>query len=124
MWESSGFKVCASDNVLIASDGSGGSRETPKSLRLVAFGVVILSLQPPSDTSFKLLRTGFLRGQVPGRQTVPRAELWGAIHILSRVDEKSNIQLPIDAKYVTRGTEHRGDLNKDPMGTCGQSCSS
>ena len=26
--ESSGFQVCASDNVLIASDGSGGSRET------------------------------------------------------------------------------------------------
>ena len=24
MWESSGFKVCASDSVLIASDGSGG----------------------------------------------------------------------------------------------------
>ena len=32
-------KGCASDNVLIASDGSGGSRETPKSVRQVAFGV-------------------------------------------------------------------------------------
>ena len=41
----------------------------------VAFGVAIFSLQPPSDTSFKLIRIGFLRGQVPGRQTVPRAEL-------------------------------------------------
>ena len=75
MWESSGFQECASDNVLIASDGSGGSRETPKSVRQVASGVATFSLQPLSETSFKLLRTGFLGGQVPGRQTVPRTEL-------------------------------------------------
>ena len=31
---------------LVASDGSGGSRETPKSLRQVAFGVATFSLQP------------------------------------------------------------------------------
>ena len=55
-------------------------------------------------------------GQVPGRQTVPRAELWGAFQILSRVDEKSNIQIPIDAKYVTRGITHRGDLEQVPNG--------
>ena len=36
MWESSGFKVCATDNAFIASDGSGGSHETPKSVRQVA----------------------------------------------------------------------------------------
>ena len=108
MWESSCFKVCASDNVLITSDGSRDSRETPKSVRQVAFGVATFSLQPLSDTSFKLLRTGFLGGHVPCRQTVARAELWGAIQILSRVDEKSN------AKYVTRGITHRGDLEQGP----------
>ena len=95
MWESSGFKECASDNVSIASDGSGGSRKTPKSVRQVAFGVATFSLQPLSDTSFNLLRTGFLGGRVPGRQTVPRAELWGAIQTFSRVAEKSNIQTPM-----------------------------
>ena len=116
MWESSGFKVCASDNVLIASDGSGGSRETPKSVRQVAFGVATFSLQPLIDTSFKLLRTGFLGGHVPGRQTVPKAELWGAVQILSRVDEKSNIQIPVGAKYVTRGIAHRCDLEQRPNG--------
>ena len=92
MWESSGFKESASDNVLVGSDCSGGS------VRQVAFGVATFSLQPPSDTFFKLLRTGFLGGQEPGRQTVPRAELWGAIQIRSRADEKSNIQIQIDAK--------------------------
>ena len=74
MWESSGFNECANNNVLAASDGSGGSRDTPKNLRRVAFGVATFSLQILSDTSFKLQHTGFLRGQVPGRQTVPRAE--------------------------------------------------
>ena len=116
MWESSGFKVCASDNVLITSDGPGGSRETTKSVRQVAFGVATFSLQPLSDTSFKLLRTGFLGGQAPGRQMVPRAELWGAIQILSCVDDKSNIQIPIAAKYVTRGITHRCDLEQGPNG--------
>ena len=60
MWESSGFKECASDNVLVASDGSRGIRETPKSVRQVAFGEATFSLQPQTDTSFKLQRTGFL----------------------------------------------------------------
>ena len=52
LWESSGFKECASDNVLVASDGSGGSRETPKSVREVAFGVTRGFWQTPdaSDT--------------------------------------------------------------------------
>ena len=68
MRESSGFKEFASDNVLVASDGPGGSREPPETVRQVAFGVATFSLQPLSDTSFKLLRTGFLGG--PGtRQT-------------------------------------------------------
>ena len=56
MWERSGFQKSASNNVLIASDGSGGSRETPKSVRQVAFVVATFSLQTLSDTSFKLLR--------------------------------------------------------------------
>ena len=69
-----------------------------------------------NDTSFTLQHTGYLGGQVPGKQTVPRAELWGAIQILSKVDGKTNIQIPIDAKYVTRGIAHRGDLVQGPNG--------
>ena len=74
MWESSGFNECANNNVLVASDGSGGSRDAPENLRRVAFGVATFSLQILSDTSFKLQHTGFLGGQMPGRQTAPRAE--------------------------------------------------
>ena len=45
-----------------------------------------------------------------GRQTVPRAGLGRAIQALSRVDETTNIQCLIDAKYVTQGVEQRGEL--------------
>ena len=72
MWESGGFWLGAGDNVLIGSDGSGGSREAPKSVRQVAFGVATFSLQPLSETSFKLLRTGFLGGQVPSFGELPK----------------------------------------------------
>ena len=40
----------------------------------------------------------------------------GAVQVLSRVDEKSNIQIPIDAKYVTQGITHRGELEQGPNG--------
>ena len=109
MWESVDFNACAKNHVLFASDGSGRSRKMPQTLRQVAFGVATFDMHIRNDTSFTLQHTGYLGGQVPGKQTVLRAELWGAIQFLSRVDWKTNIQIPIDARYVTRGTTHRGD---------------
>ena len=58
---------------------------------------------------------------MPGRQTVPRAELWGAIQVVSRVDEKTDIEIPIDAKYVTKGIIHGESCNKGHMETRGRS---
>lgn len=96
MWECIVFTECANNNWLAAVDGSAASRDASKSLRQVAFGVATISLQILSGTSFELQRIGFLGGQVPGRQTVPRADLWEAIQVLSRADEKTNSQIPID----------------------------
>ena len=115
MWESHGFNECANNNVLVASDGTGGSRDTPKCLRKVAFGVAF-SLHVLSRTSFEVQRIGFLCGLVPGRHTVPRAERLGAIQALIRVDVKTTIQLPIDAKYVTKGVTQRDELEYGPTG--------
>ena len=53
-------------------------------------------------------------GRSGARQTVPRAELWGASQALGRVDEKTNIQLSIDAKYVTKGVTQTGELEYGP----------
>ena len=102
----------SSDNVLIASDRSGDSRETPKSVREVAFGVATFSLQPLSDTPLQVAAYWFL-GRPGARQTHgSKSGVLGSYQILSRIDEKSNIQIPIDAKYVTRGIAHRGDLEQ------------
>ena len=101
MWESVDFSACAKNHVLFASDGSGGSRKTLQTLRQVAFGVATFDVHISNDTSFTLQHTGYLGG---------------AIQILSKVDGKTNIQIPIDAKYVTRGIAHRGDLVQGPNG--------
>ena len=60
MWESVDSNACAQNHLFFASDGSGRSRKISQTLRLVAFGVATFSWQPQSDTSFKLLRTGYL----------------------------------------------------------------
>ena len=44
MWESVDFSECAKNHGLFASDGSGGSRKTPQSLRQVAFGVATFDM--------------------------------------------------------------------------------
>ena len=60
MWESSGVNECANNNLLVASDGSVGSRDTLKRLRQVASGVGTSSMQTLSGTSFVLQRIGIL----------------------------------------------------------------
>ena len=65
MWESVDFSACAKNHVLFASDGSGGSRKTPQTLRQVAFGVATFAMHIGNDTSFTLQQTGYLGGQVP-----------------------------------------------------------
>ena len=54
MWDSCGFNECTNNNLLVASDGSGGSRDAPKNLR---HGVAAFSL---SGTSFELRCIVFL----------------------------------------------------------------
>ena len=46
---------------------------------------------------------------------MPRAELWGAIQVLSRVDETTDIQIPIDAKYVGAGIRAKWRSVADPF---------
>ena len=67
-----------------------------------------------NDTTFTLQHTGYLGGQVLGKQTVPRAELWGAIQILSRIDGKTNIQIPIDATSLVATNRGQTELDLCP----------
>ena len=113
MWESHGFSECANSNVLVASDGTGGSRDTPKCLRKVAFGVATYSLHVLSRTTFEVQTHRFL-GLSGARQTLFLGRNAGEPFKHSvRVDVKTTIQLPIDAKYVTKGvTQNTGRSGK------------
>ena len=51
-----------------------------------------------------------LKGEVPGEQTVPRAETWAAIVLLTRVHANSVARLGIDASYVTNGVNNKRRL--------------
>ncbi len=48
-----------------------------------------------------------LVAEVPGRQTVPRAELWGASLLLERAPLSGPFEITMDAAYVVNGLERR-----------------
>ena len=55
-------------------------------------------------------------GQVPGEQTVPRAELWAAIVLMTRCNANAVARFGIDAAYVTQGVGNRQKLVKGSNG--------
>ena len=67
-----------------SSDGSGGPPQIPKSITQVGVGAVAFGFTPKGHEDFELEDLACIGGQVPGKQTVPRAELWGAIQTLTR----------------------------------------
>ena len=55
--------------LIFATDGSGGPLSREPRLRQVGYGVVALEVSSPHSV------VGSLVGTIPGRQTVPRAEV-------------------------------------------------
>jgi len=64
----------------------------------------------------KLRASYKIRGETPGRQTVPRAELFGAIVLITRVHYNVCVRLGIDAAYVTNGVLKRARLDRGSNG--------
>ena len=73
-------------NLLFASDGSGGAN------------------------SATLEAVGFTGGQVLGSQTIPRAQLWESIQVLSHACESVCIRLALGVAYVINDAVRRGNL--------------
>ena len=57
-----------------------------------------------------------LGGEVPGEQTVPRAECWAATILLSRIHPNAVARIGIDAAYVVDGISKRSKLEKGKNG--------
>ncbi len=111
IWESGNFKDSLDTSGRAYSDGSGGAKEIPRSITQVAFGAASFSFKHGQGTCYELEEVGCIGGQVPGKQTVPRAELWGGIQTLIRAHPDWDIDLGIDASYVTKGCTNRAKLS-------------
>ncbi len=93
------------------SDGSGGDDSQPPSSRKAASGVA----------TFEWLGDGSIRAEglvaeVLGRQTVPRAEVWGAALLLERAPTSGPFRIVLDAACVRNGLESRGALLRSVNG--------
>ena len=71
---------------------------------------------PGTDSNSSIDKIVVFGGQVPGRQTVPRAELWAAINMLKLANEALDLSIGIDASYVTKGIDNIDRLAKGENG--------
>ncbi len=92
------------------SDGSGGDGESHTALVRTMCGAATFSREGES------VRAEGLVAETPGRQTVPRAEVWGAALLIERAPRAGPFKLVLDAAYVKNGIDRRGDLLKGPNG--------
>jgi ribonuclease HI len=82
-----------------AGDGGGGKDKEPRT-RIAGTGIAAYN---PATGEFALLFS-----RVPGRQTVPRAELWALFKLLERMSHGVSYRVYIDAQYVLNGLANRG----------------
>ena len=116
VWESTNFKQVLDIAGAGYTDGAGAAKHISKSIAQVSFGAACFTLHPTGSADFILSNLACLGGQVPGRQTIPRAELWGAIQMLIRANPAAGTTIGIDAAYVTKGTHNRQKLICGPNG--------
>ena len=88
------------------SDGTRGVDTAPLCIRPAAFGATTFQYEVRNGQPH-FFDIQVLGGQFPGEQTVPRAETWAAIVLLTRVHANAVARFGIDASYVTSGTNNK-----------------
>ena len=115
VWETEGFVDTINRSQLGYCDGTGGEGDIVKLIRPAAFGLAtfdfIMESGVPTAVNIQVIG-----GETPGKQTVPRSELIGAIIIISRVHQNVCARLGVDASYVTDGAFNRVRLEKGSNG--------
>jgi hypothetical protein len=107
-----GFADLACETGIVYTDGAGGPDAFPEPLRRVACGAAAYS-PATADTGRRL---ALLCAAVPGRQTVARAEVWGAVTALRALPLDAAVAVYSDASYVTNGVSRIGRLCTGPNG--------
>ncbi len=93
------------------SYGTGGQADILAAIRPVAFGLATFDFLYERG-KLRATNISIIGGETPGRQTVPRAELFGAIILMTRVHDKFCARLGIDAAYVAEGANNRARLER------------
>ena len=115
VWETKGFVDTINRSQIGYCDGSGGEGDIVAMIRPAAYGMAtfdfILEGGVPTAANIQVIG-----GETPGKQTVPRSELTGAIILISRVHWNVCARLGVDASYVTDGAFNRLRLEKGANG--------
>ena len=106
LWITSRFDEVLLESKLGYSDGTRGVGEVPLVIRPAAFGAATFNYAV-KDGKPHFFDFQCIGGQVPGEQTVPRAETWAAIVLMTRLNSNAVARLGIDAAYVTLGAGNR-----------------
>jgi hypothetical protein len=81
------------------TDGSGGPRSAPKGHPVAGSGVAAIRWEAQED-KIVVDDVAVLASEVPGRQTVPRAELWATNLVADRAATGTRCTNKADASYV------------------------
>ena len=122
-WKSSVWRCKPAGGGVLFTDGSGGeARHLPMPLRRVGAGAASFEVRQDSEGEQQLHSENFIlaASRVPGKQTVPRAEVFAATTGV----ESQTWQLPgqtfsswgVDAKYVLNGFSSGGGARKSRFG--------
>ena len=115
VWATSRFSETLAETRRAYSDGAGGPRHIPAVVRKVGCGAATFKGRQ-EGTDVVLDDVEGICGEVPGAQTVPRAEVWGAALTLASAPLEGTMHLGIDAAYVVNGNSRRGQLTKGANG--------
>ena len=86
-------------------DGAGGDNSSFTRGRSVGAGVGVLLLRDQGAAENAIIEEAWLASKVPGRQTVPRAEIWAVLMVLLEWDGSYDLQIITDASYTVQGMD-------------------
>ena len=115
IWKTANFDTVLHQSKMGFSDGTSGQDDVPAMLRPAGFGAATFNFRVV-DNMPVIENIQGICGQVPGEQTVPRAEVWAAVVLISRIHPNAVGRIGIDAAYVVDGVAKRARLEKGKNG--------
>ncbi len=105
-WVTEGFGEVVKRAGRCYTDGAGWSKHTPKDLGKVASGGAAFEYNVNEHGPSVINVEGFY-AEVPGKQSVPRAEAWSVAMALHHVPRSAPVCIGVDALYVHQGVLQR-----------------